>query len=97
MSTLPESFLNEIRALLGDEFDAFLAVQGDPHVTSLRLNPFRENAEALAAPPLSAAPRPDGAIVPSGMRVIPVRTARSGFTLPLRALPPCFLCSALLA
>jgi len=50
MSNLPQAFLDEIRAILGDDFDAYMAVQGDPHVTSLRLNPFRENAEDLAAP-----------------------------------------------
>ena len=50
MSNLPEAFLNEIRAQLGDEYDAYMAVQDHPHVTSLRLNPLRETAEALAAP-----------------------------------------------
>ena len=49
MSTLPKEFLDEIRAILGDEFDAFMSVQYEHHVTSLRVNPFRENAAELAA------------------------------------------------
>ena len=54
MTELPQPFLEEIRARLGDGFDAFLACYDQPHVTSLRLNPFRENAEALAAPFIDA-------------------------------------------
>lgn len=50
MPTLPQEFLSEIRAILGDEFDAFMSVQGEPHVTSLRINPLRENAVQLAQP-----------------------------------------------
>ena len=50
MTDLPQAFLAEMRARLGDGFAAFLASYDQPHVTSLRLNPFREHAEALAAP-----------------------------------------------
>ena len=45
-----EAFLTEIRALLGGETDAFLAEMERPYAHTLRLNPFRENAEAAAAP-----------------------------------------------
>ena len=45
-----EAFLAEIRALLGSEADAFLAEMKRPYAHALRLNPFRENAEAAAAP-----------------------------------------------
>lgn len=48
MTALPQPFLEEIRAQLGDEFPAFLSSYDQPHVTSLRLNPFRKGAEALA-------------------------------------------------
>ncbi len=48
MTALPQPFLDEIRAQLGDEFPAFLSSYDQPHVASLRLNPFRANAEALA-------------------------------------------------
>ena len=50
MPNLPEAFLAEMRAQLGDEFPLYMAVQDQPHVTSLRLNPLRENTDALAAP-----------------------------------------------
>ena len=45
-----EAFLAEIRALLGDETDLFLAEMTRPYAHALRLNPFRENAEEAAAP-----------------------------------------------
>ncbi len=45
-----ESFLAEIRALLGDETPAFLAEMDRPYAHSLRLNPFREQAEQAALP-----------------------------------------------
>ncbi|MDO4356122.1 MAG: RsmB/NOP family class I SAM-dependent RNA methyltransferase [Clostridia bacterium] len=48
MPTLPQPFLDEIRAQLGEEYPAFLASYDQPHVASLRLNPLRDGAEALA-------------------------------------------------
>ena len=43
------AFLEEIRALLGDETEDFLAEMERPCEHSLRLNPFRENAAEAAA------------------------------------------------
>ena len=43
-----EAFLVEIRALLGDETDAFLQEMERPYAHSLRLNPFREEAAQAA-------------------------------------------------
>ncbi|MBQ2956024.1 MAG: RsmF rRNA methyltransferase first C-terminal domain-containing protein [Clostridia bacterium] len=45
-----EAFLAEIRAILGDETPAFLAEMDRPYAHTLRLNPFRENAEEAASP-----------------------------------------------
>ena len=44
-----EAFLAEIRSLLGSETDAFLAEMERPYAHTLRLNPFRENAEEAAS------------------------------------------------
>lgn len=44
-----EVFLEEIRALLGDETEAFLAEMDKPCEHSLRLNPFRENAAEVSS------------------------------------------------
>ena len=45
-----EAFLAEIRSLLGEETEAFLLEMERPYAHTLRLNPFRENAETAAAP-----------------------------------------------
>ena len=45
-----EAFLAEIRSLLGAETEAFLLEMERPYAHTLRLNPFRENAEAAAEP-----------------------------------------------
>ena len=44
-----EAFLSEIRSLLDGETDAFLAEMERPYAHTLRLNPFRENAEEAAS------------------------------------------------
>ncbi len=44
-----EAFLAEIRSLLDGETDAFLAEMERPYAHTLRLNPFRENAEGAAS------------------------------------------------
>ena len=49
MTPLPDIFLNNIRALLGDEYPAFLYAMDQPPALALRLNPRREGAEAAAA------------------------------------------------
>ena len=49
MSALPAAFLEAMRALLGDDFPAFLAAMDAPSALALRLNPARPNAEAAAA------------------------------------------------
>lgn len=47
---LPPEFLNNMRALLGDETPAFLRALDAPPALALRLNPKRAGAEAAAAP-----------------------------------------------
>ena len=49
MTPLPDIFLSNIRALLGDEYPAFLYAMDQPPALALRLNPRREGAEAAAA------------------------------------------------
>lgn len=44
-----EAFLAEIRGILGGETDAFLAEMERPYAHTLRLNPFRENAEEASS------------------------------------------------
>ena len=47
---LPEAFLNNMQALLGDEYPAFLRALDAPAALALRLNPRRHGAEAAATP-----------------------------------------------
>ncbi len=47
---LPEAFLNNMQALLGDEYPAFLRALDAPAALALRLNPKRHGAEAAAMP-----------------------------------------------
>ena len=47
---LPETFLNNMQKLLGDECPAFLRTLDDAPALALRLNPKRHGAEAAAAP-----------------------------------------------
>ena len=47
---LPDAFLNNMQALLGDEYPAFLRALEDAPALALRLNPRREGAEAAARP-----------------------------------------------
>ena len=61
-------------------------------IPALEVRILGPGAAALAAPPLSAAPSPDGAMDPSGILVRPVLAARSGFTLPPRI--PAAFCAA---
>ena len=42
---LPEAFLNNMQALLGDEYPAFLRALDAPAALALRLNPKRHGAE----------------------------------------------------
>ena len=46
----PQEFLEQMRALLGEETAPFFAALDEPHVTSLRLNTAREGAERAAEP-----------------------------------------------
>lgn len=47
---LPEAFLNNMHALLGDEYPAFLRAMEAPAALALRLNPKRHGAEDAAIP-----------------------------------------------
>ena len=47
---LPEAFLNNMQALLGDEYPAFLRALDAPAALALRLNPKRHGAEEAAMP-----------------------------------------------
>ena len=71
---LPEAFLNDMRALLGEEYPAFLRALDEPAALALRLNPLRAGAEAAARPYI------DG-VVPwcaSGRYLAPSGAARPG-------------------
>lgn len=50
MIPLPPDFLEEMRAILGDEYPAFLRAMEDAPALALRLNPSRAGAEAAAEP-----------------------------------------------
>lgn len=47
---LPTPFLDDMRALLGQEYPAFLRALDEPPALALRLNPKRDGAEAAAEP-----------------------------------------------
>lgn len=49
MSDFPTEFLNNMSAMLGSEYPAFLRAMDESPALALRLNPRRANAEALAA------------------------------------------------
>ncbi len=50
MNAYPQEFLDQMRALLGEETAPFFAALDEPHVTSLRLNTAREGAAQAAEP-----------------------------------------------
>lgn len=50
MRSWPEKFLNEIKEILVDEYDAFLAAMERESAHAMRLNPGRENALDCARP-----------------------------------------------
>ena len=49
MNALPIPFLNQMQAMLGDEYPAFLRAMAQPPALALRLNPRRNGAEAAAS------------------------------------------------
>ena len=50
MTALPAPFMNNMRALLGDEAAPFFRALEAPYAAALRLNPLRDGAEEAAAP-----------------------------------------------
>ena len=50
MPEFPETFLNTMREMLGNEYPAFLHAMDEPPALALRLNPLRKGAEDVAAP-----------------------------------------------
>ena len=55
MTTLPVEFLNQMQAMLGNEYPAFLRAMDEPPALALRLNPRRAAAAAAAEPFIEAA------------------------------------------
>ena len=47
MTNLPQQFLDEMKEILGDEFDDFLKSYDEPKTTGLRLNTMKLNKEKL--------------------------------------------------
>ena len=47
MTNLPQQFLDEMKEILGDEFDDFLKSYDEPKTTGLRINTLKINKEEL--------------------------------------------------
>ena len=98
MIPLPAPFIDNMRALLGDEAAPFFRALEAPYAAALRLNPFRENAAEAAAPFAEAAVPwcPAGRYLRSGARpgLSPLHAAGAYYIQEASAMAPAMVLDA---